>query len=208
MKRKLILVGLVCFVLQLISHAQNDESSVKPALLIIDIQNFYFPGEGPGLVNAEPASEVAKDVLQLCRSNKIPVIHVRHDSKKGFDIHKNVEPLPHEKVITKTEVNCFKGTDLLAYLKENQINRLILIGMQTQMCLEAAVRAGHDFGFDCIVVQDACATRNLNFEGITIEAADVHASTLASLRDGGYARIIRFDELKTDSLKYLHQKAE
>ncbi len=206
--QKLTLVSLICFVLQLISYAQNEEASIKPALLIIDIQNFYFPGEGPSLVNAVQASEVAKNVLQICRFNKIPVIHVRHESKKGFEIHKNVEPFPSEKVITKTEVNSFEGTDLLAYLKENHINRLLVIGMQTQMCLEAAVRAGHDYGFECIVVQDACATRDLTFAGRIIQAADVHASTLASLRDGGYARIINFDELKADSIKYFQQKAE
>lgn len=203
--RKFILLYFLGCILQLPTQAQGQDVNIKSALLIIDIQNFYFPGGSSELVNVMQASEVAKDVLQLSRKNQILVVHVRHLSKKGFEIYKDVEPLPDEKIITKTEVNSFLGTDLLAYLKENGINRLIIIGMQTHMCLEGAVRSGHDYGFDCVVVEDACATRDLVFGEKKILAADVHASTLASLRDGGYARIIKFSDLQADTQKYLNK---
>ena len=186
--------------------AKEKSDPLKTALLIVDIQQFYFPGEGPGLVHAEEASLAAKEVLQICRDQKQLVVHVRHQSKNGFEIHPNVAPLANEKVITKTEVNSFNKTDLLDYLKDNNIGRLVVIGMQTQMCLEGAVRAAHDFGFECIVVQDACATRDLKLGEKTVKAEDVQTAVLATLTDGRYAKVIDLKEFKANQDHYLHQK--
>lgn len=205
-----ILLSLILTVL-LFQHsvnAQQKNDNMKTALLIIDIQNFYFPGDGAGLVNAEPASLIAKEILQIFRDKKQLVIHVRHKSDKGFEIHKNVEPLSNEKVITKEEVNSFLRTDLLEYLRSNDINRLVIIGMQTQMCLEAATRAGHDFGFECIVVEDACATKDLKFGDKIIKAEDVQTSTLAIITGGGYGKVIDLKAFKENLDKYLFQNAE
>ena len=200
------LLFLFVLALPILGYGQESNDSIKTALLIVDIQNFYFPGEGPGLVNAVPASLNAKEVLQIFRNHHQLVVHVRHKSSKGFEIHKNVEPLPDEKVITKEEVNSFLGTDLLVYLQSYNINRLVIIGMQTHMCLEAAVRAAHDYGFECIVIQDACATKDLKYGDKIVKAEDVHASTLATFIVGGYARVIDLSEFKENAEKYLFQK--
>lgn len=95
------------------------------------------------------------------------------------------------------------ATDLYDYLMQKGINRLVIIGMQTHMCLEAAVRAAADFGFDCIVVSDACATRDLQFGDTGIKAAEVQASTFASLTYGRYARVITLETFKTDPAKFI-----
>jgi nicotinamidase-related amidase len=182
---------------------QSNDKSIKTALLIVDIQNFYFPGEKPGLVNAEQASLNAKEVLNIFREKNQLVVHVRHQAKKGFEIHKNVEPLSNEKVITKQEVNCFLGTDLSEYLKSNNISRLVIIGMQTQMCVEAAIRAGHDLGFECIVIPEACATRDLMFNNRVVKAEDVQTSTLATIIDGGYGEVTDLKTFKENTDKYL-----
>lgn len=182
---------------------KNIKSELRTALLLIDIQNFYFPGAGPGLVGAEEASIAAKEILQSFRDKNQLVIHVRHQSSKGFEIHDNVKPLSNEKIVTKNEVNCFNGTDLLEYLENQKVYRLVIVGMQTQMCLEAAVRAGHDYGFKCLVIEDACATRDLKYGETVIKAEAVHASTLATIRDGGYAEVIdmkAFREIKNNYL--------
>ena len=105
MKSSLFILSFM--LLSSIAMAQGKSSSTKTGLLIVDIQNFYFPGEGQGLVHAEEASLAAKEMLQIFRDQKQLVVHVRHQSKKGFEIHKNVAPLPNEKVITKQEVNSF-----------------------------------------------------------------------------------------------------
>jgi nicotinamidase-related amidase len=185
---------------------QKGDGSIITALLIIDIQNFYFPGDGPGLVNAEPASLNAKEILKIFREKNRLVVHIRHKADKGFEIHKNVEPLSDEKVITKDEVNSFQKTDLLDYLKSRNVNRLIIVGMQTQMCVEAAIRAGHDFGFECVVISDACATRDLKFKDRIVKAEDVHTGVLATMTDGGYAKVIDLKDFKENTDKYLIQQ--
>lgn len=204
MKRLLNLI-LIVFILQNIAFSKQNDS-IKTALLIIDIQEFYFPGEGPGLHNAIPVSLKAKEVLQNFREKNQLVVHIRHYAKKGFEIHKNVAPIEGEKIITKKAINSFQNTDLLDYLKTNSINRIVIIGMQTQMCVEAATRAGADLGFECILVHDACATRDVIFAGKTVIADDVQTSTLATIKDGGYAKIIDIDTFKKEIDEYLFQK--
>jgi nicotinamidase-related amidase len=110
------------------------------------------------------------------------VIHVRHDFEPGGSIHQSVAPIEGEKVFTKTEVSCFNGTKVLAHLKETGVEKLVIIGMQTHMCLE-------DHGFEVTVVGDACATRDLKYGDRTVPAADVHASTLATL-NRTYAKVV------------------
>ncbi len=201
-KRLSLLITALLFTFTGLCQSKNNP--MKTALLIVDIQNFYFPGDGPGLAHAEKASLAAKEVLKIFRDRKQLVVHVRHKSAKGFEIHPNVAPLPEEKVITKEEVNSFQKTDLLEYLKTNNIKRLVIIGMQTQMCLEGAVRAAHDFGFECVVVQDACATRDLKFGDKTVKAEDVQTAILATITDGRYAKVIDLKELKESADKYLN----
>jgi len=205
---------IICFILIIITayqspiNAQSEGNKIKTALLIVDIQDFYFPGSGHSLVNPEAASLKAKKLLEIFRENKQLVVHVRHKASKGFEINKNVKPLPDEKVITKEEVNSFLHTDLLEYLNNNNITRLVIIGMQTQLCLEAAVRAAHDFGFECIVVQDACATRDVKFGDRTVKAEDVQTCVLSSINDGGYAKVIDLKDFEENVQGYLFQIIE
>ena len=167
------------------------------ALLLIDIQNFYYPGGSSELVNPQEAGKKAQKLLQYFRDKKMLVIHVRHNAKQGAEIHEDVYPLPGEKIISKDEVSCFKNSDLALFLKENKIKTLVICGMQTHMCVEAATRAASDLGFTCILIHDACATKDLKFEDKLIKAADVHYSTLATLK--AYAEVI-------DIKKFLEKK--
>jgi nicotinamidase-related amidase len=153
------------------------------ALLIIDIQDFYFPGGKSALVEPEKAAANAALLLKDFRSRNLPVIHVRHNAEPGGKINDLVKPLPSEKIISKDEVNCFLKTDLLDYLKTNKIDTLVICGMQTHMCVEAATRAASDYGFKCILVHDACATKDLKFGDKVIKAEDVHYSTLSTLKN-------------------------
>ena len=155
------------------------------ALLIIDIQDFYFPGGKSALVDPEKAAANAALLLDNFRNKKLMVIHVRHNSESGGKINEIVKPLPIEKVISKNAVNCFVGTDLLDFLKTNKIDTLVICGMQTHMCVEAATRAASDYGFKCILIHDACATKDLKFGEKTIKAEDVHYSTLSTLKNYG-----------------------
>lgn len=162
----------------------------KVALLIVDIQEFYFEtGRGP-LEGSPEASEVAGKVLEGFRERGLPVIHVMHHT--GGDIHENVQPEEGEKIIVKKHVNAFRETDLLEYLQSEGIQNLVLMGMMTHMCLEAATRAAADYGFSCTVIHDACATRDVRFAGNVIKARDVHLSTLSTLT--AYAKVLSAEE--------------
>jgi nicotinamidase-related amidase len=170
----------------------SQKESSETALLIIDIQNFYFAGGSSELVNPVAASLNAQKLLLNFRKTKQLVIHVQHGDGTGAEIQANVVPLAGEKVIIKHEVNSFLNTDLLAYLNNNGIKKLVICGMQTNMCLEAVTRAASDLGFDCTVIHDACAARNQIFEGKTVKAEDVHLASLATLK--AYAKVISTKE--------------
>jgi nicotinamidase-related amidase len=78
-------------------------------------------------------------------------------------------------------------------LKEKEITELVICGMMTHMCIDATTRAAKDFGFNCILIGDACATRDLVISGITVMADDVHNSFLAAL-NGFYSSVISVNE--------------
>jgi nicotinamidase-related amidase len=191
---KNIILAITILVLTVISASAQPSHK---ALLIIDIQDFYFPGGKSALVEPEKAAANAALLLDKFRKEKMTVIHVRHISEPGGKINDIVKPLPSEKVVSKNAVNCFVGTDLLDFLKTNKIDTLVICGMQTHMCVEAATRAASDYGFKCILIHDACATKDLKFGEKTIKSEDVHYSTLSTLKN--YATVI-------STVEYLNQK--
>lgn len=160
--------------------SQQNEN-VKSALLIIDVQEFYFPDGFNPLVEPEKASQNAAKILKYFRSNNQLVVHIKHATNKDSLIHQNVLPIEGEKVIKKSHVNSFRETDLLDYLKQNNINQLVICGMMTHMCVEAAARTAADFGFNVILIDDACATQDIIYNNDTVKAADVHYSTLGTI---------------------------
>ncbi len=166
----------------------------KSALLLIDIQDFYFPGGKLQLENPEMAGMNAGLILDHFRKSELPVYHVRHNLEPGGSIHHYVKPEAGEPVLSKDQVNAFVDTKLLEMLLADSIEQLVICGMQTHMCVEAAVRAGHDLGFTCLLVADACATRALQYEEHIIPAKNVHYSTLKTLQ-GSYARVLTTEDL-------------
>jgi nicotinamidase-related amidase len=175
------------------------------ALVLIDIQNDYFPGGKMELAGAVEASLRAREVLNLFREKKMGAVHVQHLSVRpgatfflpgtqGAAIHENVAPLPGEPVIEKNFPNSFRDTRLLAHLEKGGVKHLILCGMMTHMCVDATTRAAFDYGLQCTLLHDACATRDLSFGDETVPAAHVHAAFLAAL-NGVYAKVVETGEL-------------
>ena len=162
------------------------------ALLIIDIQNDYFSGGKFELDNAIDAAEKSAELLNLFREKSAPVFHIQHESldpdptfflpgSEGQKIHKSVQPIEGETIIKKHFPNSFRKTDLLEQLKEKKIEKLVITGMMTLMCVDATSRAAKDLGFHCTLVHDATAARALEFNGIQVAADQVKASFLAAL---------------------------
>ena len=186
--KKILLFPVLCLSFGIALSAQDPNP--KTALVLIDIQEFYFDTTKAPLEGRFEASEKAAEVLRYFRETGQEVVHIMH--KGGGEIHPNVAPLPGEKVFVKEHVSCFRETPLLEYLKEKQVERLVIAGMMTHMCVEAATRAAADLGFETILIHDACATRDLKYGEKIIAAEDVHLSTLSTLR--AYARILSAEE--------------
>lgn len=168
------------------------ENRSRTALLIIDEQEFYFPGGDMELKNPEAAAANTRLLIDSFRDSDGEIIFIKHKYEPGGDIHPSLEPRSSDMVFTKEKVNSFIGTGLDEYLRERQITTLIICGMQTHMCVEAATRAAADLGYRCTVIHDACATRGLAFGDKTVRAEDVHLSTLSTLKS--YAKVMSTSE--------------
>jgi len=173
------------------SFSQTSDS-VKTALLIIDVQEFYFAGGKMELVEPQPAADNAALLLKYFREKGMPVIHIKHNSSSQMEINPTVKPIEGEKIFVKKEISSFNGTGLDEYLKSLGVEKLVICGMQTHMCVEGAVRAGYDLGYKITLVHDACATRDLKWEDEVIPAKMVHLSTLVTLKN--YAEIVSTNE--------------
>ena len=165
---------------------------MNTALLIIDVQKDYFEGGTMSLVGTDKASENIKSLLQKFRTAHQPVVYIQHIATRpdatffvpntiGAEIHANVKPLDDEKVIIKHYPNSFRETDLLDHLKSLDITNMVICGMMTHMCIDATTRAAKDLGFNCTLIADACATKNLEINGTIVTAENVHNSFLAAL---------------------------
>jgi nicotinamidase-related amidase len=175
------------------------------ALLLIDIQNDYFPGGAMELVGAVEAGRQAATLLSAFRQKALPIVHIQHISTRpgatffvpntpGVEIHESVMPRADETVFRKNYPNGFRETPLLAHLKSQQVSRLVIAGMMTQMCVDTTTRAAVDLGFSCLLAHDACATRDLSFNGATVSAANVQLAYLAAL-NGLFARVLNAREI-------------
>ncbi|WP_300159043.1 cysteine hydrolase family protein [Solidesulfovibrio sp.] len=181
----------------------------ETVLLLVDIQNDYFPGGAMELCGATAAGGRAALVLERFRRAGAGIVHVRHESTRpgatfflpgtpGADIATCVAPLPGEAVVVKAFPNSFRDTALGALLAARGAKRLVVCGMMTHMCLDATVRAAFDLGYAVTVAADACATRELIFEGRTVAADDVQAAFLAALA-AVYARVVPADAVLSES---------
>ncbi|WP_339520107.1 cysteine hydrolase family protein [Pseudomonas proteolytica] len=176
----------------------------KQALILIDIQNDYFPqGKWP-LVGVEAAVDKAQQLLQAFRQAGDAVIHVRHEftaddapfftpGSEGAHLHPKVLNENDEPVVLKHFVNAFRQTNLREVLEQRSITDLVVVGSMSHMCIDAVVRAAADYGYTVTVIHDACATRDLEFNGKTVAAAQVHEAYMASLAFA-YASVVSADE--------------
>lgn len=181
-------------------------SGMRQSLIVVDIQNDYFPGGNLELVGIEQAAKNARRLLQEFRDRQSLIFHIQHISMQpeatfflpgteGSKIHESVAPQLGENVIVKHFPNSFRETALLEYLKDSKVEEVVICGAMSHMCIDATTRAAFDFGFQCTVIEDACATRDLEYQGKTVKAAEVHTAFMAALA-AVYAKVISIDEFE------------
>ena len=180
---------------------------IRTALLIVDIQNDYFPGGAMENVGSTAAAGQAASLLKAFRAKSLPVIHIQHISTRpgatfflpdtaGAEIHESVRPEKSETLFRKHFPSAFRETALLDHLRMEKIPRLAIAGMMTHMCIDTTTRAAADLGFSCLLAHDACATRALSFKGVQVPAENVQAAYLAGL--GAFAKVMTASEVAAE----------
>jgi nicotinamidase-related amidase len=186
------------------SQYLEDTPMAKQALIVVDIQNDYFPqGKWP-LAGADAAADNAARLLAAFRETGDSVVHIRHEftsadapfftpGSDGAKLHPKVLNRADEPVVLKHFVNSFRETELQAILDEQGIKELVVVGSMSHMCVDGITRAAADLGYTVTVIHDACASRDLEFNGLTVPAAHVHAAFMSAL-GFAYASVVSTDE--------------
>ncbi|MCY1538889.1 Peroxyureidoacrylate/ureidoacrylate amidohydrolase RutB [compost metagenome] len=171
------------------------------AILVVDLQNEYWPSGNFSLEGIEAAAANAARVMDHARAEGDLVVNIRHEmpggplfvpGSAGAEINDAVRPAPGEPVITKNFPNSFRDTGLSDLLKKKGIEEVVVVGAMSHMCVDATVRAANDLGYKTMTVHDACATRDLDFNGVIAPAAQVHA-TLMSALSFAYGEVVSTD---------------
>lgn len=126
-------------------------------LLVVDMQKGIVDEE---LYDFDAFLERTVRLIDAARKNRVEVVFVQHDAGPGsgfsagdeaFEIADAVRPEPGEKVFVKTINSCFGNQDLKKYLKQQADRRLMIIGLQTNYCIDATVKSAFERGFEVII---------------------------------------------------------
>jgi nicotinamidase-related amidase len=177
---------------------------MKSALIVIDVQKgFDEPYWGPrNNPNAERAIAL---LLQQMRANRLPIFHVKHNSRSSRSpLHPDnpgnafkdlAAPRDGEPVIGKDVNSAFIGTDLEAQLRAGEIDRVIIVGLTTPHCISTTARMASNLGFKTTIVSDATAAHaGRGPDGKKVDAETMHYHALAAL-NGEFAKIVTTEEL-------------
>ncbi|WP_160671500.1 cysteine hydrolase family protein [Clostridium sp. C8-1-8] len=175
--------------------------SKDTALLIVDVQVAMFSYEDQALYNGEKVLDNIVLLLEKARKSDVPVIFIQHTSeeddeynraKPTWHIHPRIAPLTSETVVEKTTWDSFYKTRLEQVLEEKGIKKLIIMGMQTEFCLDTTCRAAYSKGYhDNVLVRDA----NSTFDGPVLTADKIveHHNTLLG---GRFVKSMYTDEIE------------
>jgi nicotinamidase-related amidase len=164
----------------------------KRAIIVVDLQKEYLASGKLALVGIDDAVANAAKVIDRGRAKGDAIIHILHEfvdpsapffnpGTEGVEAIPAVQPRDGETAIVKNYPNSFRETNLKAVLDAKGIDEVVVVGAMSHMCIDATSRAAADYGYKTTIVHDACATRDLEFGGVTVPANQVHAAMMAAL---------------------------
>ncbi|MFF1782121.1 cysteine hydrolase family protein [Streptomyces virginiae] len=178
------------------------EIAPNSALLVIDVQKGFDEESFWGPRNNPAAEDNIAALMDAWRTAGRPVVLVRHASVQpgsvlaadhpGYAFKDLVEKRREGAlVVTKTVNSSFYGTpDLADWLTAQGIGQLVLVGIQTNMCVETTARMAGNLGYDVLVPLDATHTFDLaGPEGLALTADELARATAVNLQGGGFARV-------------------
>ncbi|AKA67801.1 cysteine hydrolase family protein [Clostridium scatologenes] len=140
-----------------------------------------------------------KEIIHKARENNIEVIYIRHDDgigneltkgNDGFEIYEKFQPMSNEKIFDKKVNSAFKKTGLLEYLMDKGEKDIIIVGLQTDYCIDATIKCGFEHGFNIIVP----AYSNTTVDNKFMSAEQSYEYYNEFMWNGRYAECISFDE--------------
>ncbi|MDD3417831.1 MAG: cysteine hydrolase family protein [Lachnospiraceae bacterium] len=134
-------------------------------LLVVDTQKGITDNR---LFEFDKVKYNIKLLIRTARQNGVEVIYVQHDDGPGtgfskgdeaYEIYEEFEPKVNEKIFCKTVNSSFhKSTGLLAYLQEREEKQILIVGLQTDFCIDATIKSGFEHGFEMVVPEYANST--------------------------------------------------
>jgi nicotinamidase-related amidase len=142
--------------------------NAKAALLVIDVQRGMFNGERiPPIHAGEVLLARLQRLIAQARAAGVPVIFVRHGGAPGhlletgtanWEIHPAIAPVADEVIVEKHTPDSFHETTLSAELTALGARRLVVVGAQSEICVDTTCRRAFSLGFEVVLVSDAHST--------------------------------------------------
>ncbi|RAS75580.1 cysteine hydrolase family protein [Priestia endophytica] len=180
------------------------ENFTNTALIIIDVQK-AFEDEKWGPRNNLHAEDNINLLLKTWRKREYPIIHIQHlsdndqsifhPSKQSSAFKDSVVPVKGETIFKKKVNSAFIGTRLEEHLKENNIRKVVIVGLTTPHCVSTTTRMSGNLGFETYLVSDATAAFAIKGADNTYYSAEqIHNVSLATL-DNEFAKVLTTEEV-------------
>ena len=166
-------------------------------LLVVDFQKALTEDEE--LYNAKSFIERIVKLVETARQNNVEVIFVQHDAGPGsgfsvgdpdFEIDAHVTPAKGEKVFIKTINSCFGNKDFLDYMYSLEDKRVMVVGLQTNWCIDATVKSAFERGFEVIIPDGT----NSTFDNDYMSAETTYRYYNEEIWPDCFADCVSFDE--------------
>ena len=176
----------------------------KRALLVIDVQNEYFPGGALPISYPAGSLEKITDAMDGAAEAGVPIVLVQHGTEdkaegaflkgsKGWQLKGEVDVRKRSKVIEKTQPGAFTGTDLEPWLKENGIDTLVISGYMTQMCCDSTARQASHRGYGVEFLSDATGTLDQANQAGKVSAEELHRAILVT-QQSAFAKVMTTED--------------
>jgi nicotinamidase-related amidase len=132
---------------------------IKPALLVVDVQNAFLPSMAEADQKAAP--EGINMAISLFHRFNQPVIRVYHTDPnvgpkpdtKGFEFPDTIQVKSEDLKVIKTFGNAFKKTELDKLLKEKGVNTVFICGLSATGCVLATYHGAEDLDYNVFMIK-------------------------------------------------------
>ena len=143
-------------------------ANMKPALLVIDIQNAWLDENKDLRKSVEKRTDVINDAIAWFRRDRRPIIVIYHEDKKmgvvpgtqPFEFSETIRIEDTDLRITKRYPNAFNKTDLGAVLQREGCDAVVIIGLSASGCALATCLGANDHDLCAFLVKDGVASHS------------------------------------------------